>query len=81
MAGFAPASCDPSTHGGSGRRAGNRGVAAATARRYPRPDGCGKHMAGTHWIDDPAELARRLASRNGRVGLDTEFIRERTYWP
>jgi len=38
-------------------------------------------MAGTHWIDDPAELSRRLASCKDRVGLDTEFIRERTYWP
>ncbi|MFT3898459.1 MAG: ribonuclease D [Thermomonas sp.] len=39
------------------------------------------HLAGTHWIDDPTELARRLASCGRRVGLDTEFIRERTYWP
>jgi ribonuclease D len=44
------------------------------------------HVAETHWIDDPAELTRRLAScreRAGldRVGLDTEFIRERTFWP
>ena len=38
-------------------------------------------MARTHWIDDPAELTRRIASCKGRVGLDTEFIRERTYWP
>ncbi|NUS39114.1 MAG: ribonuclease D [Lysobacter sp.] len=34
-----------------------------------------------HWIDDPATLAERLATRPARVGLDTEFVRERTYWP
>ena len=39
------------------------------------------HAAEPLWIDDPSELARRLASCRGRVGLDTEFIRERTYWP
>lgn len=36
---------------------------------------------GAHWIDEPAELARQLSARVERVGLDTEFIRERTYWP
>ncbi len=35
----------------------------------------------THWIDDPGVLAARLAHPPSRVGLDTEFIRERTYWP
>ena len=34
-----------------------------------------------HWIKDPAELERRIAQHPGRIGLDTEFIRERTYWP
>ena len=34
-----------------------------------------------HWISDPAALAAHLAHRPARVGLDTEFIRERTYWP
>jgi len=34
-----------------------------------------------HWITDPAELDRRIAARPRRIGLDTEFIRERTYWP
>ena len=33
------------------------------------------------WIDDPDDLAARLAHPPGRVGLDTEFVRERTYWP
>jgi len=33
------------------------------------------------WITDPAELGARLAGSPARVGLDTEFIRERTYWP
>ena len=34
-----------------------------------------------HWITDPAELESRIAGRPQRIGLDTEFIRERTYWP
>lgn len=33
------------------------------------------------WINDPAALRDRLAARPARIGLDTEFIRERTYWP
>lgn len=34
-----------------------------------------------HWITDPAELSARIASHPARIGLDTEFIRERTWWP
>lgn len=33
------------------------------------------------WITDPASLRARLPSAPARVGLDTEFIRERTFWP
>lgn len=33
------------------------------------------------WITDPAALSAHLATRPARIGLDTEFIRERTYWP
>lgn len=33
------------------------------------------------WITDPAVLIERLSIQPTRVGLDTEFIRERTYWP
>lgn len=33
------------------------------------------------WIDDPTELAARLRAAPPRVGLDTEFVRERTWWP
>jgi len=35
----------------------------------------------TVWIRDPAELTARLAAAPPRVGLDTEFVRERTWWP
>ncbi|WP_045738521.1 ribonuclease D [Xanthomonas sp. MUS 060] len=34
-----------------------------------------------YWIKHPNELAERLAQRPTRIGLDTEFVRERTYWP
>lgn len=34
-----------------------------------------------HWIDHPETLTRWLQAPIDRVGLDTEFIRERTYWP
>jgi ribonuclease D len=33
------------------------------------------------WISDPAALQAQFAQRPARIGLDTEFIRERTYWP
>ena len=38
-------------------------------------------MSEPLWIDQPAELLRRLEQAPSRIGLDTEFIRERTYWP
>lgn len=34
-----------------------------------------------HWITQPADLDAYLQRRPARIGLDTEFIRERTYWP
>ncbi|GAB3385611.1 ribonuclease D [Lysobacter fragariae] len=33
------------------------------------------------WIADPAALQAHFATKPARIGLDTEFIRERTYWP
>ncbi|QNP40436.1 ribonuclease D [Lysobacter solisilvae (ex Woo and Kim 2020)] len=33
------------------------------------------------WISDPAALQAHFAHKPFRIGLDTEFIRERTYWP
>lgn len=35
----------------------------------------------SQWIKEPSDLAVRLALAPPRVGLDTEFIRERTWWP
>ncbi|SDQ58000.1 ribonuclease D [Pseudoxanthomonas sp. CF385] len=34
-----------------------------------------------HWIDTPAALDAHLQRRPTRIGLDTEFVRERTFWP
>lgn len=34
-----------------------------------------------YWITHPAELEQRYQQHPERIGLDTEFIRERTYWP
>ena len=34
-----------------------------------------------YWIKSPAELEERYRQRPTRIGLDTEFIRERTFWP
>lgn len=58
---------------------GNRGFAAG-GRLVWRPVLFARHLVH-HWITDPTDLAARLAHRPTRVGLDTEFIRERTYWP
>ncbi|QDW67469.1 ribonuclease D [Luteimonas granuli] len=33
------------------------------------------------WVADPAALLSRFENRPARIGLDTEFIRERTWWP
>ena len=33
------------------------------------------------WIDHPDILRQHLAHLPERVGLDTEFVRERTWWP
>ncbi|WP_407070786.1 ribonuclease D [Novilysobacter avium] len=33
------------------------------------------------WIDSPEQLSASLAHGPRRIGVDTEFIRERTYWP
>ena len=31
------------------------------------------------WIDTPAALQAHFEAKPARIGLDTEFIRERTY--
>ncbi|MBA2239532.1 MAG: ribonuclease D, partial [Lysobacter sp.] len=33
------------------------------------------------WISTPADLAAHFTTAPARIGFDTEFIRERTYWP
>ena len=33
------------------------------------------------WISTPAALAACLATPSARIGIDTEFVRERTWWP
>ena len=35
----------------------------------------------TNWINSPELLRERIAQPPAVIGMDTEFIRERTYWP
>jgi ribonuclease D len=56
-------------------------MVAAPADAPPMPTTPPHAPDATRWIDAPATLAEALAGRHDRVGLDTEFIRERTYWP
>lgn len=35
----------------------------------------------TQWIETPDALRARIAAPPASIGLDTEFLRERTYWP
>ena len=35
----------------------------------------------TNWINSPELLRERIAHPPAVIGMDTEFIRERTYWP
>ena len=55
----------------------HRGQTLGHHLRPPQP-----HNARmTHWIDTPDALHARLQHLPANIGLDTEFIRERTYWP
>src|SRR5690606_4714675 len=53
--------------------------------RLSQPDGnrriTGSHVPAPAWIDNPDFLLDRLQAAPPRIGLGTEFIRERTYWP
>lgn len=49
--------------------------------RPPRQLDCVNDRPVPIWIQDPAALQARFAQRPARIGLDTEFIRERTFWP
>ncbi|MBW8823644.1 MAG: ribonuclease D [Xanthomonadales bacterium] len=39
------------------------------------------HAPVAEWIRDPAILSALRNEAGTRIGIDTEFIRERTYWP
>lgn len=52
-----------------------------TESRLLSPAPANPASALAHWIDTPGALRSRLENPPARVGLDTEFIRERTYWP
>src|SRR5690606_9381129 len=58
-------------------REGWRRLPLRPGRRYPAP----MPSSPATWVNTPAELLSHLPTTPARIGLDTEFIRERTYWP
>src|SRR5687768_3936561 len=71
----------------TGLRASSSTMSARQGRAtlgYCRPTRQPMHSCGDFvpfWIDNPADLRARLENPPAWVGLDTEFVRERTYWP
>ena len=67
---------------------GHRGNCGTSPRRSTTPEAAVRLAAPRNlahfvhrWISDPAVLQSFLADPPARIGLDTEFIRERTFWP
>ena len=50
-----------------------------TRTHVPNPDSTAHPTP--EWVTDPAVLAARFSRRPRRIAMDTEFIRERTFWP
>ncbi len=51
------------------------------ACRARRPIAIPEQFVAVHWIESPQQLAQHLHTLPAQVGLDTEFVRERTFWP
>lgn len=60
------------------RRTGKRPDTGASPE-HPAGSSTEHHVQAL--IDSPAGLASRIPAQSAVIGLDTEFVRERTYWP